>query len=234
MKKMYVLIGNYGSGKTELALNFAFKAAERGERTELIDLDMVNTYFRLTERGRLARLREIRVVSPNYACSGIESLSVPAEVQSAFAMDWDTVVFDVGGDAAGSTALGRYHQDFMELEEGQLEVLNVINIRRPLSGTADRIIRIQNEMMVHSRLKITGMINNTNLSVATTEAELRDGYEIIREVSERSGIPVAYTSGKKEFLDAFLAEGHDPKYIGTPVPIDVYMKRDWDSWVKTV
>ena len=233
MKKMYVLIGNYGSGKTELAINFALRAAETG-RTEILDLDMVNTYFRLTEPGILTRMKEIRLVSPNFTNSSVETLSLPAEVQSAFAMDWDTVVFDVGGDAAGSTALGRYHQDFMELEEGQLEVLNVINIRRPLSGTVDRIIRIQNEMQVHSRLKITGMINNTNLSVATTEAELRDGYEIIKEVSERSGIPVAYTSGKKEFLDAFLAEGHDPKYIGTPVPIDVYMKRDWDSWVKTV
>ena len=113
-------------------------------------------------------------------------------------------------------------------------ILNVINIRRPLSGTVERIIRIQNEMQIHSRLRITGMINNTNLSTATTDAELRDGYEMIREVSEKTGIPVAYTSGKREFLDAFLAEGHDPKYIGTPVAIDVYMKRDWDSWVKSV
>ena len=233
MKKMYVLIGNYGSGKTELAINFAFKAAESG-RTELLDLDMVNTYFRLTEPGIMAKMKEIRLVSPNFTNSSVETLSLPAEVQSAFAMDWDTVVFDVGGDAAGSTALGRYHQDFMELEEGQLEVLNVINIRRPLSGTVERIIRIQNEMQIHSRLKITGMINNTNLSTATTEAELRDGYEMIREVSKKTGIPVAYTSGKREFLDAFLAEGHDPKYIGEPVPIDVYMKRDWDSWVKSV
>ena len=233
MKKVYVLIGNYGSGKTELAINFAFKAAESG-RTELLDLDMVNTYFRLTEPGIMAKMKEIRLVSPNFTNSSVETLSLPAEVQSAFAMDWDTVVFDVGGDAAGSTALGRYHQDFMELEEGQLEVLNVINIRRPLSGTVERIISIQNEMQIHSRLKITGMINNTNLSTATTEAELRDGYEMIREVSKKTGIPVAYTSGKREFLDAFLAEGHDPKYIGEPVPIDVYMKRDWDSWVKSV
>ena len=141
MKKMYVLIGNYGSGKTELAINFAFRAAESG-RTELLDLDMVNTYFRLTEPGIMAKMKEIRLVSPNFTNSSVETLSLPAEVQSAFAMDWDTVVFDVGGDAAGSTALGRYHQDFMELEEGQLEVLNVINIRRPLSGTVERIIRI--------------------------------------------------------------------------------------------
>ena len=232
MKKMYVLIGNYGSGKTELALNFAFKAAERGERTELLDLDMVNTYFRLTERGRMTRMKEIRLVSPNFSCSGIETLSLPAEVASAFDMDWDTVVFDVGGDAVGSTALGRYHQDFMALEPGALEVLNVVNIRRPLAGTVEKIVHLQQEMEIHSRLKITGMINNTNLATATTEEELRDGYEMIREVSELTGTPVLYTAGKKQFLDKFLAEGHDPKYIGTPIAIDTYMERDWESWIR--
>lgn len=90
MKKIYVMIGNYGSGKSELALNFAFKAAETG-KTELIDLDLVNTYFRLTERGKLVEQKEIRLISPNYACSGVETLSLPAEVASAFAMNWDTV-----------------------------------------------------------------------------------------------------------------------------------------------
>ena len=233
-KKMIVLIGNYGSGKTELALNFAVQAAARGERTELLDLDMVNTYFRLTEPGRLTRMKEIRVVSPNFTNSGIETLSLPAEVQSAFAMDWDTVVFDVGGDAAGSTALGRYHEDFMQLDEGCLEVLNVINIRRPLSGTIERIIHLQEEMQVHSRLSITGLINNTNLAQSTTESELRDGYEMIRQVSDLTGIPVSYTSGKQQFLKSFLAEGHDKRYIGTPLAIDTYMARDWESWIQNL
>ena len=77
MKNVKVLIGNYGSGKSELALNFAIRAAARGDRTELLDLDMVNTYFRLTERGKLVEQKEIRLVSPNFACSGIEN-SVPA------------------------------------------------------------------------------------------------------------------------------------------------------------
>lgn len=232
MKKVYVLIGNYGSGKTELALNFAINAAAEGGRTELLDLDMVNTYFRLTEHGKMTEMKEIRLVSPNYACSGIETLSLPAEVASAFDMDWDTVVFDVGGDTVGSTALGRYHQDFIDLEPGSLEVLNVVNIRRPLAGTVEKIIRLQEEMQIHSRLKITGMINNTNLAQMTTPAELRDGYEMIKQVSEITGVPVLYTSGRKEMLDVFLAEGHDPKYIGTPMPIDTYMHRDWDSWIK--
>ena len=203
-KKMIVLIGNYGSGKTELALNFAVQAAARGEKTELLDLDMVNTYFRLTEPGRLTRMKQIRVVSPNFTNSGIETLSLPAEVQSAFAMDWDTVVFDVGGDAVGATALGRYHQDFLELSPEDLQVLNVINIRRPLAGTVDKIVHLQEEMQEHARLKITGMINNTNLAMATTPAELRDGYEVIREVSKkresRYGIPPEKKKCWRHFL----------------------------------
>lgn len=233
MKKVYVLIGNYGSGKTELALNFAMEAARHG-RTELLDLDMVNTYFRLAEHGKMVNMKEIRLVSPNFANTGIETLSLPAEVASAFAMDWDTVIFDVGGDAVGSTALGRYHEDFMDLEPGALEVLNVINVRRPLAGTVDRILRLQQEMETHSRLRITGLINNTNLGQMTGPDELRDGYEIIREVSERTGIPVKYTSGWKHLLEQFLAEGHDPAYIGQPIAIDTYMHRDWDSWIQSL
>ena len=109
-----------------------------------------------------------------------------------------------------------------------------MNIRRPLSGTVEKIIRLQEEMEVHSRLKITGMINNTNLAQVTTPEELRDGYEMIRQVSEKTGVPVLYTSGKKAMLDLFLAEGHDPRYIGTPFPIDTYMARDWESWVRSL
>ena len=94
----------------------------------------------------------------------------------------------------------------------------MVNIRRPLAGTVDKIIDLQQQMEIHSHLKITGMINNTNLATMTTPAELRDGYEMLREVSDRTGVPVMYTTGKKEMLDIFLAEGHDPKYIGKPVP----------------
>ena len=116
----------------------------------------------------------------------------------------------------------------------QLEVLNVVNIRRPLAGTVEKIIDLQEQMQIHSHLKITGMINNTNLATMTTPAELRDGYEMLREVSDRTGVPVMYTTGKKDMLDIFLAEGHDPKYIGKPIPIDIIMKRDWDSYIHSL
>ena len=186
MKNVKVLIGNYGSGKSELALNFAMQAAARGDRTELLDLDMVNTYFRLTERGKLVEQKEIRLVSPNFACSGIETLSLPAEVSSAFVLDWDTVIFDVGGDDVGATALGRYHQDFVDLAPGALEVLNVVNIRRPLAGTVEKLLRLQEGMQTHARLQITGMINNTNLSETERQSAVQSMVEMTELVEKES------------------------------------------------
>ena len=231
MKKIYVLIGNFGSGKTELAMNFAFEAAQSGN-TLLLDLDMVNTYFRLSEYRSLFDEAGIKLISPNYAMTNVETLSLPPEVNSAFHMDWDTVVFDVGGDPAGATALGRFKSDFDELAPGQLEVLNVINVRRPMSGTPDKIIALMSEMEQNSRLKVTGLVNNTNLAAMTGSDELRAGYLVLREVSSKTGIPVMYTAGKKRFLEAFLNEDPDMSYVGTPKVIDIHMRRDWDSFVK--
>ena len=207
MKEVIVLIGNYGSGKTELALNFAFQAARAGKKVELIDLDMVNTYFRLTDRGNLIKSREIRLVSPNFVHSSVETLSLPAEVASAFALDWDTVIFDVGGDPAGATALGRYHEDFAALPEGSLKVLNVVNTRRPMAGTPEKLISLMEGMERHSRQKVSGFVNNTNLARMACPEDLRDGYEVIREASIRSGVPVLYTTGRPDLLEGFLREG---------------------------
>lgn len=232
MKEVFVLIGNYGSGKTELALNFAFRAAREGKRAELIDLDMVNTYFRLTDRGNLIKSREIRLVSPNYTHSSVETLSLPAEVASAFDMDWDTVVFDVGGDPAGATALGRYHQDFAALPEGSLQVLNVVNTRRPMAGTADRVVHLMSDLERHSRQKVSGFVNNTNLARMAGPDDLRDGYEVIREASLRTGVPVLYTTGRAELLREFLAGNPDPAFVGTPIPIETFMHRDWETYVR--
>lgn len=232
MKEVFILIGNYGSGKTELALNFAFNAAEAGKRVEIVDLDMVNTYFRITDRGNLIKAKEIRLVSPNFVNSNVEALSVPAEVASAFALDWDLVIFDVGGDPTGATALGRYHNDFAELPEGSVHVYNVVNTRRPMAGTPEKLVSLMQDLERHSRQKVTGFINNTNLARLAGPEDLRDGYEIIRAASVASGVPVAYTTGRGDLLDTFLAEGHDPKYIGTPMAIRTFMHRDWETFTR--
>lgn len=233
LRDFYVLIGNFGSGKTELALNFAFRARARGDRTLLVDIDMVNTYFRLSERRAAIEERGIRLVSPNYAMTNIETLSMPAEVNAAFHSDWDTVVFDAGGDPSGATVLGAYNPEFLKLAPGALKVYNVINTRRPLAGTADKAIALMENMAGYARLEVTGLINNTNLAVETGPDELEDGYHVVREVSERTGVPVAYTSGKKEMLDKFLAGNHDPKYVGQALELTSYMHRDWDSYVNS-
>ena len=232
MKEIIILIGNYGSGKTELALNFAFQAAEQGKKVELLDLDMVNTYFRLTDRGNLIKSKEIRLVSPNFVHSSVETLSLPAEVASAFALDWDTVIFDVGGDPAGATALGRYHNDFRSMPEGSVRVYNVVNTRRPMAGTPEKLLSLMEGMERHSRLKVTGFINNTNLARLASADDLRDGYEIVRRASERSGVPVAYTSGRPDILAEFLSEERDPAFIGEPFPIETYMHRDWETFTR--
>lgn len=231
VKKIYVLIGNFGSGKTEIALNMAFNAAKTG-KTLLVDMDMVNTYFRLSDYSHIIEEQGIRLISPNYVSTNVETLSLPAEVASAFASDWDTVVFDAGGDPAGATSLGRYHEDFSALKPGQLEVLNVVNVRRPMSGTADKLLALMREMSDNSRLLVAGFVNNTNLAQETGARELEHGYEILRQASEKSGVPVLYTAGTKESLERFLSGEHEPRCVGEPMVIKRYMHRDWDSFIK--
>lgn len=133
MGKIVILIGNYGSGKTEIAMNLAVSAAEEGLKTQVIDLDKVNDYFRLSDRVKLLEEKKVDVVSPTYAGRGVTPVNMSAAVASAFAGDWDLVVFDVGGDAAGAMSLGRYHQDFASLAPGRLEVYDIVNVFRPMS-----------------------------------------------------------------------------------------------------
>ena len=146
MKKVIILIGNYGSGKTEIALNMAVRAAAEGKRTQVIDLDRINDYFRMSDHVRLLEDRNINLVSPTFFGAGITQTNMPAAVGSAFAQDWDLVLFDVGGDPAGALSLARYHMDFAALEPGQLEVYDIVNIRRPMSETAEKILKLKDEM----------------------------------------------------------------------------------------
>ena len=232
MKKFIILMGNYGSGKTELAMNFALSAAETG-KTLLIDLDMINTYFRLNDRREMFAEKGIRLIAPNFANSGVEMLTVPAEIAPAFAMDWDTVVIDLGGDA-GAAALGQYHTKLAQAEKEGAEicVLDVVNTNRPMAGTPAKLIRLMEEMQFKARWKVSGFVNNTNMSYETTVEDLASGYEIVKQASEQTGIPVVYTTGKPEILEAFLQTEPDMKYVGTPMHLSTYMHRDWDTLTK--
>ena len=232
MKRFIILMGNYGSGKTELAMELAL-GSPNPEKTLVIDLDMVNTYFRLSDRKTLFEEAGIRLITPNFASSHVEMLTVPAEIAAAFAMDWELVVIDLGGDA-GAAALGQYKPKLLQAqrEGADIQLYNVINTNRPMAGTPAKLIRLLRDMERKARWSCTGLINNTNMSYETTAADLESGYEIIRKAAEETGLPVVYTSGKREVLDAFLQTEHDPKYVGQPLYLNKRMHRDWDTLTK--
>ena len=234
MKRYYVIIGNFGSGKTELALNMAFREAGEGKKVTLVDIDVINPYFRSTERKAELEAAGIRLISPNFTSSGVEVPSIPAEIFSVFSDNSDVVIFDVGGDPVGSIAMGQYYGYFKELEN--FEVWYVINARRPLSSGPDENLEMIGKITGVSRLNVTGILNNTNLSYESKVEDLLYGLEVTREVSRRSGLPVIGTVGQPEVLEGFVKEaeraGVPAEDIGRLFPIERYMHRDWERYTE--
>jgi hypothetical protein len=234
MKKYIVVIGNFGSGKTEFSLNLAFEAAKAGSKVTLVDLDIINPYFRSTERKTELEAAGIKLFSPTYAMLGVEIPSLPAEIYSVFSNDSDTVIFDVGGDAAGAIALGQYKRFFKDVEN--IEVLYVINARRPFSCELELNLDMIGKVTEAGRISISALVNNTNLSQETSLAELIDGYDMVKRVSAVTHLPVKYTIGCEPIISQFKEysekEGLDPAFIGTVRPIERYMHRDWERYTE--
>ena len=231
MKRMHVLVGNYGSGKTEIAINLAVEGAGAGLRTLVIDLDKVNDYFRMSDKVSLLAQKQINLVSPTFAGRGVTPSSMSAAVASAFTDNWDLVVFDVGGDSAGALSLGRYHQDFAAFD-GELCVYDIVNVFRPMSESPEKILKLMHDIEGFARQQVTGFVNNSNLLTYASANDIRQGYGVIKEASDMSGIPVVHTTGRKEYLEEFLADGRDPKYIGEPIALETYMHRSWEAFTK--
>lgn len=235
MKRFYVLIGNFGSGKTEISLNLAFQAAKNSSAV-LVDLDVINPYFRSAERKGELEAAGVKLLYPTFALSNVDVPALPPDVYSVFIDDHETVIFDVGGDPAGATALGQYKPNFEAIPASQLQVLYVVNPRRPFSATPELVMDMLEKIKFRSRLKISGFVNNGNLSTESSHEDLLLGYDVLKEVSEKTGIPVLYTTGEKEALTRYLAEagqkGYDPRHIGEPMEIKTYMHRDWDRFTR--
>ncbi len=199
-KKYLVLTGNYGSGKTEIALNLAFEMAKLGSVT-LVDLDIVNPYFRSGEKAEELKKAGIRMLMPSFALTTVDIPALPAEIQSVFEVPCDHVIFDVGGDDTGAAALGRYYPSFMRNREDTLSML-VINCMRPLTENAEDILDLAGRIASRGRLGIDMLINNTNLADRTEPAMVENGEKIVAEVGKRLGISRAITTGKAEVLAA--------------------------------
>lgn len=218
-ERLILFTGHFGSGKTELAVNYAIRSANAGNKTILVDLDIVNPFFRSTEVKDTLEAHGVKVISPNFATTGVDVPSLPAEVYSVFADKSAKVIFDVGGDEVGARALGAYYPYFMK---EAYRMFYVINARRPFSSKMDDVLEMFHEVQQKSRLKVTDLINNTNLSYETEFCDIMEGNDFIVQVSEHINIPVTYISGVREVLDKLPDEMSSKLF-----PIDLYMKPPW-------
>ena len=194
-----VLTGNYGSGKTELALNLALQFSPI-YRTTLVDLDIVNPYFRSGEKAEEMRRAGVRMLMPTYAMTTVDIPALPAEIQSVFEVPSDKVIFDVGGDDTGAAALGRFYPSFMSRRD-RTKMLFVVNCMRPLTKETDEIIDLAERIQRRGRLKIDVLINNTNLADLTEPAMIEDGEKTVLACAEKLGVSEVITAGKREILE---------------------------------
>ena len=215
MKNIHIIVGHYGSGKTEFSINMAVKTGS----DVLVDLDIVNPYIRSADARRELKELGIDVIASEYVNTNVDVPAIPSEVYSVF-HGGKKSVFDVGGDDDGAIALGRFHDKF---DACGYEMLLVYNANRPLTQTADEIIEYIDLIQQASSLKVTGLVNNTHVMEYTTTEGLLHGQELGEEVKKRTGIPVKYISGKKEILDTLPAKYDDLKF-----PIDTFMKKPWE------
>ena len=196
--KYLVLTGNYGSGKTELALNLALQFSQK-DRTTLVDLDIVNPYFRSGEKAAEMRQAGVRMLMPTYAMTTVDIPALPAEIQSVFEVPSDRVIFDVGGDDTGAAALGRFYPSFMA-RRAETSMIFVINCMRPLTREADDIIDLAERIQSRGRLKIDMLINNTNLADRTEPDMIENGEKVTLRCAEKLGITDVITAGKEAVL----------------------------------
>ena len=212
-RRFVVLVGNYGSGKTELALNLALASNEKMSTT-LVDLDIVNTYFRSGEKAEELRDAGVRVLMPTFAMSTVDIPALPAEIQSVFEQPSDRVIFDVGGDDTGAAALGRYAPSFRRYREDTTVCL-VINAMRPLTQTAEDVVDLAQRIAARGRMDIDVIINNTNLADQTDADMVRTGRQVAEEAAKLLGV--------KRVVDAAMPE------LGIPgaLPLNRHMAPEW-------
>ena len=204
-KRFIILTGNYGSGKTELALNLALYYANAGLRTTLVDLDIVNPYFRSGEKSREMENAGVRMLMPTFALTTVDIPALPAEIQSVFELPSDKVIFDVGGDDTGAAALGRYHYAF-EQRKNETVMALVVNCMRPLTQNAEDIADLAVRIRDRSRMPIDMLINNTNLGGSTSPDMIEKGEKITEETAGNLSVPCVVSAGMPEIISSAICK----------------------------
>lgn len=195
IKRVTLFAGHYGSGKTNIAVNYAEYLKNEGYDVVIADLDIVNPYFRT--KDSIERLEEngIELISPEYANTNVDLPALPSEIYGVVQNRSRHAVLDIGGDDRGAYALGRFAPYI--LEENDYEMIYVANFSRPLTRTAEDAIEVMREIELAGGIKFTAIVNNTNLGQETTiETVLNSSHEAQR-LGELSGLPLLFTSVEK-------------------------------------
>ena len=211
IRRITLFAGHYGSGKTNIAVNYALWLRARGKPVALGDLDIVNPYYRAKDSQAELEAAGVRVIASAYANSNVDVPAIPQEMY-ALTEDRDTyAVMDIGGDDRGALALGRYMPAIAE--ENDYDLLFVYNRSRPLTRDAQSALVIMREIEAACGLPFTGIVHNTNLGRETSPQTILSAMPSVRELSDISGLPLLFTAVRSDLAP------HLPQDIGEIFPI---------------
>lgn len=216
-KRITIVSGHYGSGKTNIALGLVLGLRERHEKVAIADIDIVNPYFRSKDSEDLLAEKGIRLICSSYANTNVD---IPALPQDIYAITDDKsmyCVLDVGGDERGALALGRIAPAIRE--EGNYEMLYVINRFRPLTADVDGAMEVMREIEAACGLRFTGVVNNSNLGAETTAEDVLSSVPFAKAVAKQAGIPFLYTT----VHDTLLGELTDKDGDFRPISLQKHM-----------
>jgi cellulose biosynthesis protein BcsQ len=217
--RLRIFTGHFGSGKTEVSINYAIELSKQKKNTCIVDLDIVNPYFSVREVRPHLESMGIKVISPSIEITTAELSTVPAEVLTAFNNKSYDVVLDIGGDDIGSVVLGQYNRFLIQ---EPYDMYFVVNTNRPLTSDVNGIIEYINSIERASRLKVSYLINNTNMSYETKVQDIITGQNIIKEVSQKLNIPVRFTCVREDLADKLPAG-----LSGEIFKLNIFMRPVW-------
>ncbi len=193
-KRLTLFAGHYGSGKTNIAVNYALMLAVEGKKVCVGDLDIVNPYFRTKDSAAVLEAAGIDLISPQYANTNVDLPALPAEAYRLVQDKGVYAIADIGGDDRGAYALGRYVPAIKE--EGNYRMVFVANFCRPLTRTAADALEVMREIEAACGLPFTHIVNNTNLGPETTAETVLNSLEHAEHLSSLSGLPIAFHSAQ--------------------------------------
>ena len=194
-KRLTLFVGHYGSGKTNIAVNYALLLAKEGKRVCIADLDIVNPYFRTADSARELREAGVDLIAPQFANSNVDLPALPAEAYRLVEDTGTYAVMDIGGDDRGAYALGRYAPRI--LAENDYRMAFVTNPYRPLTSTPQEALEVLREIEAACAIPVTCIVNNANLGSETTEKTVLDTLDYMQELSSLSGLPIWLHTAEK-------------------------------------